>query len=405
MHRSSIKSRLFVLVTVFGIAVALLNLAFLWGLTKWVEDFIFDSLIREEFSRLEALQGFGPPKEAGESGTFRAHFRVDDFPAEWQPWLAVLPDGIHELESDISLLAMIQSGRDGQRRYLVVQTDELEYIESNLSTVVLFAILVILLTLAGAVIVSLYLVRRIIGPLNQFTQEISELEVSGSLEPIAGNYGDDEIGTLAGAFDHLQERLKAYIRRERRFTADISHELRTPLAVSGNALELLAERPLSDEDARVIDRLHRSIHRMRALVETFIALARQENASPEASSSVTLDSLVDGSLEFHKYAYPQTTPVVDRAYERDLELEGSPMLLSILFRNLIINAILYSPDQTCRITGAPGRVWITNAISESPGASDGVGIGLSIAERVSDALAVKLSTHQVHGRFEAVVEW
>jgi signal transduction histidine kinase len=305
----------------------------------------------------------------------------------------------------MSLIAMIQTGQDGKRRYLVAQTDDLEYIESNVATVALFALVVLTLTLAGAVAVSLYLVRRIIGPLNRFTREVADLKVSGTLEPVAGRFGDDEIGTLAKAFDSLQERLNAYIHRERRFTADISHELRTPLAVSGNALELLAERPFSEEDARVVNRLHRSIRRMQALVETFIALARQENTRTETSGTVSLDSLIDSSLEFHRYAYPQFTPVVNRGYENDLELEGSPMLLSILFRNLIVNALLYSPDHACRITGAKGRVWITNAVSDTPGNSDGAGIGLSIAERVSEALSVKLTTHKAHGRFEAVLEW
>lgn len=402
MLPKTIKSRLVLLITSFGVAVTIFNLWFLWGLTKWVEDFIFESLLRQEYARLEATGAFHGNADHPQVGPFHAHDSIAAFPPEWQDWLKDLDEGIHELESATSLMAMVGRGPDDSRRYLVVQTDDLEYAESNTATVWGFSALVLFITLTAAVILSLYFVRRIIDPLNRFTREVTLHDPSQPVRPIAGHFETDEIGSLARSFDELQQRLNDYIGRERRFTADVSHELRTPLAVSANAIELISERYQGKEDQRVIERLNRSVKRMQSLVEAFLALARQENSDSEAAGSVDLESLIQEAIDFHQFAYPHYNPTVIRDYPAEFSLIGSPVLLGILFRNLIVNAILYSPDNTLLVSAKGRYIRLRNRVGEGEG-SGGAGIGLSIAERVAASLDLRLEANRINGHFEAVI--
>ena len=403
MLPTTIKRRLVLLITTFGVAVTLFNLWFLWGLTKWVEDFIFESLLRQEFSRLEAAGAFHGNVDHPKLGPFHAHDSIAAFPAEWQDWLQGLDAGIHELEDATSLMAKVGSGPDGSLQYLVVVTDDLEYVESNTATVWVYSALTLLITLTAAVVLSLYLVRRIIDPLNRFAREVADHDPSQPVRPIAQHFGTDEIGTLARSFDELQERLNDYIRRERRFTADVSHELRTPLAVCSNAIELLSERFKYPSDTRVIDRLNRSVKRMQALVETFLALARNENTAAEASGTVDLESLIRESIDFHEYAYPHYAPDVIRHFAPEFTLKGSPVLLGILLRNLIVNGILYSPDNTLIVTAQGRFIRLRNKVGHNENSEGGAGIGLPIAERVAAALDFRLEANRINGHFEAVI--
>lgn len=403
MLPSTIKSRLVLLITAFGVAVTIFNLWFLWGLTKWVEDFIFDSLLRQEYARLAASGAFHGNSAHPQGGPFHAHDSIAAFPEEWQDWLQGLDVGVHEMESATSLMAKVGSGPDGSMQYLVVETDDLEYVESNTATVWGYSALVLLITLSAAVVLSLYFVRRIIDPINRFTREVADHDPSQPVLPIAQHFGTDEIGTLARSFDELQERLNDYIRRERRFTADVSHELRTPLAVSSNAIELLSERFQDPSDTRVIDRLNRSVKRMQALVETFLALARNENTDAEASGTVVLESLIRESIDFHQYAYPHYAPTVICHFAPEYTLKGSPVLLGILFRNLIVNGILYSPDNTLIVTAQGRCIRLRNKVGHNESSVGGAGIGLSIAERVAAALDFRLEANRINGQFEAVI--
>ena len=66
---------------------------------------------------------------------------------------------------------------------------------------------------------------------------------SGDLSHRIDYSGDDEVGVLAEAFNHMLDRLEAGFRRQREFVSDASHELRSPLTVLRGRIELLADQP------------------------------------------------------------------------------------------------------------------------------------------------------------------
>ena len=72
-------------------------------------------------------------------------------------------------------------------------------------------------------------------------------------------------------------------------------------------------------------------------------------------------------------------------------------------RNLIVNAVLHSPDNSVTIRAVGSEVIVRNKLAETPVASNGAGIGLSIAERVAEAVGYRLRINQTNRSFEAVL--
>lgn len=145
------------------------------------------------------------------------------------------------------------------------------------------------------------------------------------------------LARLASAWDALQN-----------FTADAAHELRSPLA----ALRLQAQslRRAEEPEARLLatERLLLGIERATRLVEQLLALARQEGGNGDAAPpvAVNLTRMARSAVqEFSREAGLRgiLLNVLPDAGE-DVIVSGQPEALSVLFRNLLENALRYTPE-------------------------------------------------------------
>ena len=187
--------------------------------------------------------------------------------------------------------------------------------------------------------------------------------VSGSLEPVArvrkqvaARQADDlspvsesglpdEVLPLVQELNLLFGRVKTAFDAQQHFVADAAHELRTPLA----ALKLQAqslERADSEEARSIaVGRLTAGIERATRLVEQLLVLARQE-ASAASGAKVQEVPLADlARRTLGDLAGPAQAKGIDLGLERadDTSIQGQPDALAILMRNLVDNAIKYTP--------------------------------------------------------------
>lgn len=188
--------------------------------------------------------------------------------------------------------------------------------------------------------------------------------VSGSLEPVArvrsqvaARQADDlspvseaglpdEVLPLVQELNLLFGRVKTAFDAQQHFVADAAHELRTPLA----ALKLQAlslERAESD-DARAVavGRLTAGIERATRLVEQLLVLARQEasDASGAKDQQVNLADIARRAVA--DMAGAAQGKGVDLGLQQADEalVNGQGDALMVLMRNLVDNAIKYTPD-------------------------------------------------------------
>jgi two-component system, OmpR family, sensor histidine kinase QseC len=218
-----------------------------------------------------------------------------------------------------------------------------------------------------------------------------------------------EIAPLVASLDALVGRVAEAMDNERRFTADASHELRTPLA----ALKIHAQvaRRASDEKIRghALDQVLSGVERMTHLVEQLLTLARLDpdvaaSREPELELDVLAES-VCAALEPQARRARQSL-----ALEGDrLVVQGNRWWLEVLLRNLVDNALRYTPAGGRVVVSLDAASRCLRVVDDGPGIlpaqrdllltrfargadveADGCGLGLSIVARIVIILGATL---------------
>ncbi|WP_314816691.1 quorum sensing histidine kinase QseC [Aggregatibacter segnis] len=155
-----------------------------------------------------------------------------------------------------------------------------------------------------------------------------------------------EILPLIENLNQFFDRTSATLLRERRFTSDAAHELRSPLA----ALRIQTEvAQLAGDDAHLreqaLENLTKGIDRATQLIEQLLTLSRLDNLKElENLQEIHWEQLIPslmGELYFHAEKHQITLafePIAAPPVKR-----GQPLLLALMLRNLIDNAIRYCP--------------------------------------------------------------
>lgn len=288
--------------------------------------------------------------------------------------------------------------------------------------------LLLALPLLGAV---LWLaIRAGLQPLRRLGQAVARRDPQ-ALQPIAWAPAavPAEIRPLVQALNALFERIAALIESERRFTADAAHELRTPIA----AIRAQAQVALGAGDDRAMLRAAlqgtlAGCDRAARLVDQLLMLARLETPEAHAPEPVDLVRIVRDVLAQHA---PQA---LARRQELSLEgaatalVHGTPTLLAVLVRNLVDNALRYSPDGArvqVEVALRQGRA-VLRVQDSGPGLDDaeharlgerffrvlgthasGSGLGWSIVRRIAQAqgAAITVGRSAALGGLDIAVSW
>jgi len=186
--------------------------------------------------------------------------------------------------------------------------------------------------------------------------------VSGSLDPVArvrsqvaSRQADDlspvseaglpdEVRPLVQELNLLFGRVKTAFEAQQTFVADAAHELRTPLAALRLQAQSLDRADTPEARKVAVSRLTAGIDRATRLVEQLLVLARQEAAATStAARPVDLTDLARRTVA--DLAGVAAAKGVDIGIQQadPAVVEGQPDALHILLRNLVDNAIKYTP--------------------------------------------------------------
>jgi two-component system sensor histidine kinase QseC len=188
-------------------------------------------------------------------------------------------------------------------------------------------------------------VRNGLAPLRQLSKALARRQPQ-ALEPVVLKDVPAEIDPVVKSLNALFERIQTMMASERRFTSDAAHELRTPIA----AIRTQAQVALGAGDDAA-QRQHALLYtlagcdRASHLVEQLLTLSRLES-----SSSAPPSGLVDLAAVTHRVAGELAMTALERGQELGLDapahayINADDMLSSVLVRNLLDNALRYSPD-------------------------------------------------------------
>ena len=254
-------------------------------------------------------------------------------------------------------------------------------------------------------------------PLRRTARQVAERSPD-DLQPVDERDAPREVRPLLTALNQLLGRVRDTLAAERRFTADASHELRTPLAaIRANAQVLLAARDAAERERTARDLLD-SVDRGTRLIEQLLAMARADaQAGVTAQALVPLDDLARTQQLEHAVAAARK----GIALHLDAEpacVRGVASLLAALTRNLVDNAIRYTPPGgVVRIgTQEHGGAAVLSVSDTGPGIppaereriferfyripgndEPGSGLGLSIVRRIAELHGAVVAIEAVEG--------
>lgn len=311
----------------------------------------------------------------------------------------------------------------------LVQVAETREKRSVLATEIIKGVMLpqlVILPLA-VLLVWLALVRGI-KPLSELEERIRKRKPD-DLSPLDEKVVPLEVAPLVSSVNDLLTRLKGSIATQKRFLADAAHQLKTPLAGLRMQADLAQREQFNAAELKQsLKQIGRSSMRATHTVNQLLALARAESSG---------SALVRQPCDLAALAIEAVHDTVPRALERHIDLgydgarpgtpgvtlQGNPTLLKELVRNLLDNAVGYTPSSaqqpgvvTARVLADPfGGVQVLQVEDTGPGIPeperelvfqpfyralgtnvDGSGLGLPIVLEIAQQHRASITIEDAH---------
>jgi two-component system, OmpR family, sensor histidine kinase QseC len=272
---------------------------------------------------------------------------------------------------------------------------------------------------AAALLMGLSLIviiNRGLQPLVFLSAQLGERHID-KLEPIKpAQHSPRELQPLITAINSLMARVAQDLERERRFLGDVAHELRTPLS----ALKLNAQLALSSQDLagaqHNLRKVLQGVDRSTRLIEQLLTLARLDPRALGPMETINLGKLIQEVVQ--TLSDSRLAKLRDHSLRIDpklmeLQIQGYPVLIGVMLRNLLENASRYSAAATeiaieyQQLDSAQARIVILDQgpgvpedklhslcnrfFREHPADRSGSGLGLSIVARIADIHSATLA--------------
>jgi two-component system OmpR family sensor kinase len=253
-----------------------------------------------------------------------------------------------------------------------------------------------------------FVVGSALQPLQRLTTLVKARRVD-ALDPLPDERLPDEVRPLVGALNDLLVRLGVALDRERAFMADAAHELRTPLTALHLQMGMLSRAANEAERDDAMENLSAGMQRAIRLVEQMLSLARQEPRVQPVRAPIPLADIA-------REVVAELVPLAD-AKQIDLGISnsqpvtvlGDPDALRTLTRNLVDNAVRYTPaggrvDVSVENSGGRGDQAVLKVVDNGPGipadersrvldrfyrrpgtSPPGSGLGMAIVKAIADA--------------------
>lgn len=210
------------------------------------------------------------------------------------------------------------------------------------------------LLLAG--IAGFYLAGNALAPVRNLIQKASKLNPSNLSERLPEPSTEDEIRMLTVTLNSLLGRIEKAFESQEHFIADASHQLKTPLAILRGELDVFRAKERDPEEIHAFfESATQELEHLSRLVDDLLTLAKIDaGAGSLLLRSVRLDEiLLETISRFELLAKKKNIAIRfnmdDRTSGSDdhhFEIQGDSDLIQSLFRNLVDNAIKYSPENS-----------------------------------------------------------
>ncbi len=284
---------------------------------------------------------------------------------------------------------------------------------------------VVFLTLIFTVIDGLrrkIMVERPVNRIISAAEEIMRGNFSVRIRPIHSVDSRDGFDVIIGYLNRMAEELSGIETLRGDFIANVSHELKTPLSVIQNYASMLRQPDLPEERRReyaqaVMD----ASSRLSGLVTNILKLNKLENQQiyPEKRVYDLGEQLCRCLLDFEE-VWEEKDIRLETDLEEGVFIESDPELLSLVWNNLLSNAMKFTPahgqvtvclegseefavvrvkDTGCGIPPEVGRHMFEKFYQgDTSHAARGNGLGLALVRRAADIVGGDILVESEVGR-------
>jgi two-component system sensor histidine kinase TctE len=280
----------------------------------------------------------------------------------------------------------------------------------------------------AVLLVWLALVRGI-KPLSELEERIRARK-SDDLSPLDEKAVPLEVAPLVSSVNDLLGRLKDSISTQKRFLADAAHQLKTPLAGLRMQADLAQRKDGSEEELKQsLKQIGRASVQATHTVNQLLSLARAEGGGAIDFQACDMEALISEvlveslPLAMDKGLDLGYDGVAGEKKRRFLNVQGNPILLKEMVRNLVDNAINYTPSSEERpgvitvrlLVDSYSQSLVVQVEDNGPGIStaekerifepfyralgsnvDGSGLGLSIVREIAQSHGATVSVDMAH---------
>lgn len=265
---------------------------------------------------------------------------------------------------------------------------------------------IMLLTFPLSGLLIWVIIGKGLDSLSRIANEVSS-RAPTFLEPVDITGVPEEIKPLIDELNKLFLRLQQAFEREKRFAADAAHELRTPLAAMKTQAQVALKTTDVAERQNALGHLIAGVNRSTHIIQQLLTMSRlvPEATLVEEADEVNLTKLTTEIIAtLVPMAMEKSIDIALESSDQPLSVSGNTTALSILVRNLVDNAIRYTPPQgkvTVSVFETPDHVALT-VVDNGPGIpaelrarvferffrvlgnkSPGSGLGLAIVQQIA----------------------
>jgi len=284
---------------------------------------------------------------------------------------------------------------------------------------------VILLTIISATIDYVRRKQMVEKPVRQIMAALDQVmqgDFSVRIEPVKEFAGETGFNEIIGCLNKMTAELQGTETLRTDFIANVSHELKTPLAVMGNYATMLQKPGITEEDrSEYAKAISHSSRRLAALITNILKLNKLENQQifPQPQEFDLGEQLCESLLAFED-AWERKHLEIETEIAEDIRIRSDPELLSLVWNNLISNAVKFTPeggtvgvrlktegeqvlvsvwDTGCGIKQEVGRhIFEKFYQGDTSHATQGNGLGLALVKRVVDILKGEIGVQSVYGQ-------